>query len=577
MVTFNANQKMNTTTTTTCVPPSDLQLGCRFRISKNWAQKNGVNLNEIKHQLVVVDHDKKHTDALYEEDKVFLWVPRYFGLTKWSQYLTKDAVLFTLGQSIPSDRARFDATLKESRQRQESSVKACMEWFRKAYGCILRMPCGMGKTVTSLCLVAQFQRKTLYLVQAETLFDQTIASIQKFMPQARIGQMRGPVESWIVDDCDIVVGMFQTLYRHKLALKSELTTQFGFIVADECHHVGAPMFYAVLQRFRPMRFLGLSATPTRADKKTKWPEMLLGPIVDVFDADELRRPDIHVFWSQSLPTSFPDDHFARTMQIRKQNDNIVLTTLVMWDTKRRMAQIKHLLQRVLLPLLWVNPCEPQIVVFADRIFHLCLLSYVLQRQYMFHRLQQRNPQLAKGVCQVLMKFMFYHAEMEEQVATDPISNVHTVADYYRAGLDRGKHAQSIKDCQTSYIKYANSFECVDSTSSRENNLMFPMRFLLGQPKTKSNAQELNRTVLFATMRKLGEGVDITSLHTVCLMSSLSASNKGQLEQVIGRLRYADGQKRFIYEFRDDDIQVYRRRMFARRKYYDSRGMPQYYF
>jgi hypothetical protein len=202
---------------------------------------------------------------------------------------------------------------------------------------------------------------------------------------------------------------------------------------------------------------------------------------------------------------------------------------------------------------------------------------------MFRRLQQQNPQLTKGVCQTLMKFLFYHAEMETFVVADKMSNIQTIQDYYRAQYDGGRHKQHLAQCEASYIKYVNGFEQSDKRSvDAQSSLMFPMRFLHGQPKTKADFQLLDRTVLFATMKKLGEGVDISSLHTVCLVSSLPASNKAptsvkaQLEQVIGRLRFQEGQERRLFEFRDDAIQFYTRRWFARKKYYNSRGMQQHF-
>ncbi len=558
---------------------NDLQLCASFRISKYWAEKNNIDISRIKHELTVVSETQ--TCCLFFENDVFLFVPRYYGLHKWSRVESMEMIM-SIGDEIPSENALFTAQLIEEGKRQHSATKACLAKFfeRKSSGCVLRMPCGFGKTVCSLYLVSQRRRKTIYIVQAENLFHQTIDSIQRLMPNARIGLIQGPVKTWKFADCDIVVAMMQTLFAHRDVLKTNITWTFGLVIVDECHHVGAPTFCAVLQKFAPAWFLGLTATPSRMDGRSNWIEWMIGPIVDVFEQNELKRADIEIYWSPELPTSFPKCHLAfstaKEMYMRPITQN-----LIQWDIARRNAQTAHMLEHVFRRIEWkgcgtaATPdlTRPQVVVFANRIFHLCLLSYSLQKQYVLLMIRTRLPGIQLAVAKTMAEFIFFHEGMETCIQSTFANDITSVPLYYRHyGKNKTILAQ-IAATQKSYLAYLKKLP--------EHPFVFPMRVLVTK-KTKKNEVELDRTVLFATVKKLGEGIDLTTLDTVCLGSSLSASNLAQFEQVIGRLRKRAGEtkgtfatKRII-DFVDETTYITKAQCRARKKFYESRGMLQHF-
>ena len=57
-----------------------------------------------------------------------------------------------------------------------------------------------------------------------------------------------------------------------------LVENYGHIIVDECHHVGAVSFDAILKRCKARYVLGLTATPIRRDGQQPIIFMQCGPI-----------------------------------------------------------------------------------------------------------------------------------------------------------------------------------------------------------------------------------------------------------------------------------------------------------
>lgn len=55
----------------------------------------------------------------------------------------------------------------------------------------------------------------------------------------------------------------QSLYRQGKV--DERVAQYGHVIVDECHHVGAASFDALLRHVKARYVLGLTATPIRRD------------------------------------------------------------------------------------------------------------------------------------------------------------------------------------------------------------------------------------------------------------------------------------------------------------------------
>ena len=141
-----------------------------------------------------------------------------------------------------------------------------------AYGGILEVPCGRGKTVMALKIISLIQKKTLIIVHKEFLMNQWIERIEEFIPDASVGKIQGPV--FDVENKDIVIGMLQTLYDKEFPSGS--FDCFGMTIVDEVHRIGSEQFSKTLFKTVTPYMLGISATVDRKDKLTHVLYMFIG-------------------------------------------------------------------------------------------------------------------------------------------------------------------------------------------------------------------------------------------------------------------------------------------------------------
>ena len=84
----------------------------------------------------------------------------------------------------------------------------------------------------------------------------------EFLPGIRIGHVQGGITD--VDDCDVIIGMLQTLSMKELS--PSLFEDVDCMFIDECHIANTQTFSSVLTKYQMNYTIGLSATPDRKDK-----------------------------------------------------------------------------------------------------------------------------------------------------------------------------------------------------------------------------------------------------------------------------------------------------------------------
>jgi len=140
---------------------------------------------------------------------------------------------------------------------------------------VLCAPTAFGKTVTAAALIARRRVNTLILVHRTELLRQWQERLQAFLGVGKevVGTVGGG-KSKITGKIDIAV--VQSLSRKGEI--SDLVKNYGQIIVDECHHLSAVSFEALL-RSAPARYvLGLTATPIRRDGQQPIIFMQCGPI-----------------------------------------------------------------------------------------------------------------------------------------------------------------------------------------------------------------------------------------------------------------------------------------------------------
>ena len=140
---------------------------------------------------------------------------------------------------------------------------------------VLCAPTAFGKTVTAAAIIARRGVNTLVLVHRTELLKQWQERLQAFLGAGKgmVGTIGGGKSKPTVK---IDIAVMQSLSRQGEV--NPLVETYGQVIVDECHHVGATSFDAILKRTKAKFVLGLTATPIRRDGQQPIIFMQCGPI-----------------------------------------------------------------------------------------------------------------------------------------------------------------------------------------------------------------------------------------------------------------------------------------------------------
>ncbi|MDO8662851.1 MAG: DEAD/DEAH box helicase family protein [Candidatus Omnitrophota bacterium] len=141
---------------------------------------------------------------------------------------------------------------------------------------VLSAPPGTGKTVLAIYAIAKRKTNTIVLVHRKPLMEQWRKQLSVFLGVDidKIGQIVGGKDkaTGVLD-----VAMIQSL--EEKGSVDDRVADYGFVVVDECHHIGAVSFERVMMEAKAKFVLGLTATPYRRDGQQPIIHMQCGPIV----------------------------------------------------------------------------------------------------------------------------------------------------------------------------------------------------------------------------------------------------------------------------------------------------------
>ncbi|MEK7435944.1 MAG: DEAD/DEAH box helicase, partial [Pseudomonadota bacterium] len=154
---------------------------------------------------------------------------------------------------------------------QQSAVAAMLSYDAG----VLCAPTAFGKTVAAAAMIAKRGVNALVLVHRTELLKQWQERLQAFLGigKGTIGTIGGG-KAKATGKIDIAV--MQSLSRQGEV--NSLVENYGHVIVDECHHVGAASFDAILKRTKAKYVLGLTATPFRRDGQQPIIFMQCGPI-----------------------------------------------------------------------------------------------------------------------------------------------------------------------------------------------------------------------------------------------------------------------------------------------------------
>ena len=162
----------------------------------------------------------------------------------------------------------FSGTLRPD---QEAAVAAMLDHDAG----VLCAPTAFGKTVTAAAIIARRGVNTLVLVHRTELLKQWQVRLAAFLDAGKdvIGVIGGGKNK---PTGQIDIAVMQSLSRQGEV--DPLVESYGQVIVDECHHVGAASFDAILRRAKAKHVVGLTATPIRRDGQQPIIFMQCGPI-----------------------------------------------------------------------------------------------------------------------------------------------------------------------------------------------------------------------------------------------------------------------------------------------------------
>jgi superfamily II DNA or RNA helicase len=151
---------------------------------------------------------------------------------------------------------------------------------------VLSAPLGTGKTVLAIYAIAKRKTNVLILVHRKPLMEQWRKQLSSFLGVdiEKIGQIGGGK--------DKPTGMLDVAMIQSLEDKGNVDDRmadYGFVIVDECHHVGAVSFERVMMEVKAKFVLGLTATPYRRDGQQPIIHMQCGPIIHQIKQQEISQ------------------------------------------------------------------------------------------------------------------------------------------------------------------------------------------------------------------------------------------------------------------------------------------------
>ncbi len=204
---------------------------------------------------------------IFLESNSSYYVPRFYGLQEFGPITTNK---MSPGQTI-------DIQFKGQLRPEQIPIQKLYlnEDLGQGAGGIISLKCGGGKTVLALSIISEIKKKTIVLVHKDFLMTQWRDRILEFLPDAKVGKIQQDTVD--IEGKDIVLAMVQSVSMKEYP--KEVFDLFGLAIFDECHHLGAEVFFKCMQKVSSSNMLGLSATPKRKDGLQWVFEAFIGKIV----------------------------------------------------------------------------------------------------------------------------------------------------------------------------------------------------------------------------------------------------------------------------------------------------------
>lgn len=301
--------------------------------------------------------ESKSFPIFVENDKK-IYIPRYYGLQK---YGIPDKCLLSSGEDRPN--LNFQGSLREQQLEPVNNfIQAASNPLQR--GGIISVPCGFGKTIMSVYIACHFKKKTMFVSHKDFLNQQFLETVKEFVPNAKIGIIKQSKVD--VVDKDFVIASLQSLAKRDYDIN--IFKEFGLVIIDEVHHLGAEVFSRAFQKMNVHMILGLSATLNRKDGMRKVFEYYIGKSVYKHVQKEQIDVivDMHKYFDPNIEYSG-----NRVMWNGKPNSAAMINNIASFSPRN------HYIVKVLKRVLDAEP-DRKVLILSERRQQLTVLEKLIE-------------------------------------------------------------------------------------------------------------------------------------------------------------------------------------------------------
>lgn len=262
---------------------------------------------------------KNNTFPLYLDNGNYISIPKYYGIQQFGQPKCNKLETY----AYPKTKMKY---LGKLRPNQEIIVNKIIKGFEKNKGGILIAGCGSGKTNMAIYIACHYQLKTLFIVHKDFLKNQAIDRVKSVTNITKVGIIQQKKTEY---EYPFVVGMVQSLA--KINYDDKIFKDFGLIIIDEVHHMGAKNFSKVYQKMSSKYMLGISADKKRNDGMFKIINWYMGPFLHV---EEQKPNDMVVVKRFHYKTSNKERVKTIVNRFTDEPDRSTMTTNLIHIKKR---------------------------------------------------------------------------------------------------------------------------------------------------------------------------------------------------------------------------------------------------
>lgn len=288
------------------------------------AKKYGRSTRKIPSVIKLYEKNKRKTDTKIK-------IPRGY-IDKLKLHLEEHDLPYVIKDDRAIQQVDFNNLEGRLRSYQEPVVN---KTYESEQG-VIESPCGSGKTVMGIFLLAMCGQKTLWITHTKDLLYQTVSAMENILqiPKEQIGIIGDGKKSF---GKKVTVGLVQSLISYD---PETIRDQFGTVIVDEAHRVPSRTFKEIVENTASKYRFGLTATPKRKDGLESVLFNVMGPVIsriterDLVQEEQILIPDVFAVW-----TSFKSnrvDNFNRLLAgiIKNKKRNQLIADVIKATMKK---------------------------------------------------------------------------------------------------------------------------------------------------------------------------------------------------------------------------------------------------